>query len=182
MKVTDKYVFFWKENPFCNFTKCKIKFADPYYVGYDEDPMVFTSSEQMFMWKKAQFFNDHEISRKIYETSDPETARKLGREVKNYNDRLWSKERYNIMKSIVQAKFIQNKDLRDELLNPKYEGKHFVEASPYDRVWGIGCDESSALKLDNYKNWGENNLGKILDEVRDWCKKNKDILDYFKVK
>lgn len=177
MKVTDKYIFFWKEHPFCNFTKCKIKFANPYYVPLDGDPIFFSSSEQMFMWLKATFFFDTEIAEKILQTSDPEEARKLGRLVHNYDDKRWNEVRVNFMYMSVMAKFIQNKELRNILIDPKYDKKEFVEASPYDRIWGIGCDQDSALKLDNYKNWGRNELGKILNEVREKCIQMQGLID-----
>ena len=167
MKITDKYIFFWKENPFCNFTKCKIKYVMPDSVKDEE--IYFSSSEQMFMWFKAKFFLDDETADKILSTIDPEEARKLGRLVKGYDDKKWNDVRVYYMTKAVSAKFIQNKDLRKILLDSKYNGKHFVEASPYDRIWGIGCDQDSALKLDNAKNWGRNELGKILDAVREKC-------------
>lgn len=175
MRITDTYVFFWKENPFCNFTKCKIKYEFPDSVKGEE--IYFTSSEQMFMWFKAKRFGDDEIANKILNTKTPEEARKLGREVKGYIDVVWNEERYQYMLKAVMAKFIQNKELRNKLCDPKYDGKTFVEAAYYDRIWGIGYDEEFALKLDNAKNWGQNLLGKILNETRNWCIEHKDILD-----
>ena len=158
MKVTDKYVFFWKEDPFCNFTKCEIRIDDL------DDETVFTSSEQLFMWYKAMFFDDEETAEKILKSTRPEEARKLGRMVKNYNDTEWNKVRLSYMHRAVLQKFMQNEDLRKKLCDPKYNGKHFVEAAYYDRIWGIGYNENDAL--DNEDNWGRNELGKILDEVR----------------
>lgn len=160
MKITDKYVFFWKEHPFCNFTRCEIRTDD---YGLD-DKTVFTSSEQLFMWYKAMFFDDEETAEKILKTNDPETARRLGRTVKNYDDKKWDMERTECMYDAVWMKFVQNEDLRKKLCDPKYDGKHFVEAAYYDRIWGIGYNENDAL--DNEDNWGRNELGKILDEVR----------------
>ena len=43
--------------------------------------------------------------------------------------------------------------------------KEFVEASPYDRIWGIGYSEKDALE--NIPYWGENLLGKIITDLRD---------------
>ena len=160
MKITDKYVFFWKEDPFCNFTKCHIKFLDETHLRID-----FTSSEQMFMWYKAKFFGDTITAEKIIKAKTPEEARRLGREVKNYDDVVWNRVRVDYMKSAVTHKFYQNKDLRERLLDPKYNGKKFVEAAYYDRIWGIGYNENDAQEVPESK-WGRNELGKILDEVR----------------
>lgn len=164
MKLTDKYVFFWKEHPMCNFTKCRIKLADPYYVPLEESPMIFTSSEQLFMWFKAKFFDDQEIADKIYKSSSPEEARKLGRLVKNYDDADWEEVRVDYMKRAVTYKFHQNPELKKQLLDAKYDGKIFVEAAYYDRIWGIGFNENDAL--DHEDEWGRNELGKILTNVR----------------
>ena len=175
MRITDDYIFFWKEEPMCNFTNCKIKFMYP--DSTEDEAIYFTSSEQMFMYFKAMHFFDYDTADKILRSKSPEEARKLGREIKNYDDKEWNEVRVNYMKSAVSAKFFQNKDLRDALLNEKFEGRHFVEAAYYDRIWGIGYDEYSALKLDNYKNWGRNELGKILDEVREKCKELKKYIN-----
>ena len=157
MKVTDKYVFFWKENPFCNFTRCVIE-----YKG-----KKFTSSEQLFMWMKADFFNDDETAAKILRTNEPEVARKLGRLVKNYDDAEWDKVRVGSMFEAVLEKFRQNENLRKQLCDHKYDGKQFVEAAYYDRIWGIGYNENDAVVTPESK-WGRNELGKILNEVRKW--------------
>lgn len=177
MRITDEYVFFWKEEPFCNFTKCKIKYVMPDSVKGEE--YYFSSSEQMFMWLKAMFFMDIEVANLIYNTDSPEEARRLGRLVKNYDDKLWNEVRITAMRKAVTAKFFQNKELRKQLLDNKYDGKHFVEAAYYDRIWGCGYDEESALKLDNAKNWGRNELGKILDEVREKCKELENLIKDF---
>ena len=36
-----------------------------------------------------------------------------------------------------KAKYEQNEDLKQKLLDPKYTGLTFVEASPWDGIWGI---------------------------------------------
>ena len=45
-----------------------------------------------------------------------------------------------------------------------------VEASPYDKIWGIGLYAAQAAKgtVDQWK--GQNLLGFALMEVRDWLK------------
>lgn len=172
MKLTDKYVLFWKEDPFCNFTRCRIKFADPYFVPLEDDILEFTSSEQLFMWFKAKYFGDEETAQKIYLSRSPQDARKLGRLVRNYDDRRWDSVRVMYMTRAVNAKFLQNADLRKQLLDTKYDGKTFVEVAYYDRIWGIGYNEEDALG--NIAYWGRNELGKILTDLRDRLKSNEE--------
>lgn len=156
MKVTDKYVYFWR-GIFSNFYPSKFE------VG----GLTFENNEQYFMWMKALTFNDSEAMKLIYTAGgDPSYARQVGRRVTNYDDEIWSKIRYNTMRNGLYNKFNQNKNLRDEILSEKYKGKHFVEASPIDGIWGINCGEKEAL--DDKSNWnGQNLLGKALDEVRE---------------
>ncbi|MDE6284910.1 MAG: NADAR family protein [Bacilli bacterium] len=162
MKVTDKYVYFWG-GIFSNFYPSKFEIGG----------LTFENNEMYFMWMKALMFNDSDVMKLIYTAGgDPSYARQLGRRVANYNDELWSSIRYNVMRNGVYNKFSQNKELRDEILSKKYEGKHFVEASPIDGIWGIKCGEDEAL--DDQSNWnGQNLLGKALDEVREELLKNK---------
>ena len=158
MRVTDKFVFFWGDKPFTNFTQC----PELTYLG-----IKWKSTEQAFMWIKAVEFKDFETAQKIREAPTPAAAKALGRKVKPFDAEHWSKVSYNYMKQLVDIKFRTNPKFLKALLNPLFNGKEFVEASPYDRVWGIGFREGEA-ELNWYrKKWGENRLGKILTELRD---------------
>lgn len=164
MKLTDKYVFFWKEEPMSNSTKCKIVYKN----DGDSEPLTFISCEQFFMWLKAMCFRDFDIAQKILECESPEHAKKLGREIKNFDEEAWRKGRTYYMKLAVNLKFDQNEDLAKQLLDEKYDGKTFVYASYDDDIWGIGFNESIAE--DNKDKWGSNLLGKILTETREKLK------------
>lgn len=155
MRVTDKYVYFWGEAPFTNFTSC----PNLTYLGLE-----WKSTEQLFMWLKAVEFKDYQKAQEIRQTASPKAAKKLGRQVKNFDAEHWSKVSCDYMKKIVDIKFRSNPRFMKTLLNVAWLNKTFVEASPFDRVWGIGYDEKLAEL--NW-NWGENRLGKILTELRD---------------
>lgn len=145
-----KYKFFWN-GPFSNWHKSEFD-----YLG-----IWFNCAEQAMMYEKAMLFDDTEIAEKILQSSEPSEQKKLGKKVKNFDGKIWDGTKVQIVKEILKCKFSQNDDLYDELL--RYEGSEFVEASPYDRIWGIGYSEQDAL--DNINNWGENLLGKILTEL-----------------
>lgn len=161
MRTSSEYVLFWGDEPFSNFTPCRIEIQGK----------VFNSSEQLFMYRKAIFFKDYKIAEKILESKTPKEAKALGRKVKNFNEAAWTAISYSIMKDTVRRKFDQNTWMRQELLAPCYQNKTFVEASPYDRIWGIGFGQNQAVF--HKKDWGNNRLGQILTELRDEYARNK---------
>ena len=62
------------------------------------------------------------------------------------------------------AKFTQNPDLLKTLIDTI--GTTLVEASPYDKVWGIGLAEDDPKAL-NRETWeGTNWLGEVLTDLR----------------
>ena len=72
---------------------------------------------------------------------------------------MWSDVRQNIMTEILKHKF-NSEALK--YLKEKYKEYEFVEASPYDKIWGVGLDENNEKILDE-NNWlGQNLLGKCI--------------------
>ena len=107
------------------------------------------------MWMKAITFADNETAEKIMNESDPKKIKKLGRKVKNFNEKIWSNVSYHIMKQINLAKYFYNEDLKNILLSTNKS--YLFEDSPFDYKWGVGKDGS-----------GQNLLGKVLMEVREY--------------
>lgn len=160
MKLTDKYAFFYTEWP-SNF--CKTSFV---WEAFGEKHRFFCT-EQAFMWAKAKHFRDEETAEKILaEETDPLTCKYLGRMVKNYDDSAWEKVRYDMMLKPNIERFWQDEILRKKIIDPKFDGLTFVEASPIDRIWGIGRGMNDP-KIDDERNWrGRNLLGKVITEAR----------------
>lgn len=148
--MNKKYTFFWK-GPLSNWHE------SPFIL----DNIKFNCGEQYMMYSKAKLFNDNIIAERILLTKNPKIQKSLGRQIKNFNNEIWDKECQNIMIKGLKVKFIQNPKCLDIL----YEVRNtiLVEASPFDRIWGIGFDARDAMK--NIDNWGENKLGKILNQV-----------------
>ena len=119
------------------------------------------------MWAKAKYFNDEDTARAILlEDSDPMTCKSLGRIVANYDDKQWSLVRYSFMHDVNYEKYKQDLKLREKLLDPQFDGLTFVEASPTDRIWGVGLAQSDP-KIEDESNWhGQNLLGKVITQVR----------------
>lgn len=161
LRVTDKHVFFWSEWP-SNFCKTHFK-----WEAFGEEHEFFCT-EQAFMWAKAKFFKDEETAKKILaEETEPMVCKHLGREVKNYVDSEWEKVRYDMMLKPNIERFWQDKLLQKKIIDPKFDGLTFVEASPYDKIWGVGLKQDDP-KIDDERNWrGRNLLGKVITETRD---------------
>ena len=71
--------------------------------------------------------------------------------------------KYKIVLEGNLAKFSQNENMKKFLLSAK--NKILVEASPYDKVWGIGLSADTE-NIENPLTWkGENLLGFVLMEV-----------------
>lgn len=160
IKVTDKFVFFYVEWP-SNFKATSFE-----WEAFGEKHKFFCT-EQAFMWAKAKYFGDNYIASKILEEKfDPMTCKSLGRVVSNYDDKMWSLVRYSFMHDVNYEKYKQDLTLRKKLLDPQFDGKTFVEASPTDRIWGVGLAQTDPL-IEDESNWhGQNLLGKVITQVR----------------
>ena len=161
IRTDDNHVFFYKEW-LSNFRKTDFT----YDYDWEGNPHRFFCTEQAFMYSKARFFNDLEIAEQILVAETPMDAKVLGRAVRNYVDRDWYYVRYGYMKQVNYERFTQDLSLRGKFLNPEYDGKEFVEASPEDLIWGIGIalDDDAIFDENNWR--GMNLLGKVLTELR----------------
>ena len=131
--------------------------------GGDEEEVTFPSAEHWMMVQKALLFKDAEKAREILEVPDDmATVKALGREVKNFDEDKWVSARKKIVLEGNVHKFSQNEELKRKLLATGT--KKIVEASPRDRIWGIGFGAKNALK--NRERWGLNLLGLALEETR----------------
>lgn len=154
MKTTDKYVFFWSGI-----------YSNWYPSQFEVNGRTFSCAEQFFMFAKAMIFEDEETAEKIMATTNPKEQKKLGRRVKTFDEEEWTFWRYHAMCEACYNKFTQNPKLGRELLQTG--DKILVEASPYDKVWGIGLGELDPNAEDESKWRGQNLLGQALMQVRD---------------
>lgn len=125
----------------------------------------FNCAEQFMMAYKALKFRDFGAYKAIMKSDNPRKQKAIGRKVKNFNVDEWAKIARDIVRQGSIAKYTQNLDLCKELVNTY--PTTLVEASPYDKIWGIGLSEYSPEALDRSKWQGKNWLGQVLTEVRD---------------
>jgi len=127
------------------------------------DGRCFGTAEQAMMYCKAILFADHKTAELIMEAVDPGRQKALGRRVKNFNEKIWNENKFEIVYRINLQKFSQNKGLRRKLFQTGE--RKLVEASPVDTIWGIGL-EASVADVTPEADWpGQNLLGEILTEV-----------------
>ena len=134
--------------------------------------IVYQTAEHYMMAEKARLFGNDTLIKTILNADNPGKAKKLGREVVGFDEQVWKKERTAIVVRGNHAKFSQNPELCEFLLNTGE--RVLVEASPRDRVWGIGLtkDDPQASSPENWQ--GLNLLGFALMEVRDLLSKGSD--------
>jgi hypothetical protein len=148
------YYFFW--GGYCS------QWAESPFEEFGE---IFNCAEQFMMAAKAKVFNDEESFKKIMATNSPREQKALGRKVKNFNAETWNTVARDYVTLGNYNKFTQNEEFLDSLR--KHRGKFFVEASPYDKVWGIGLG-TDAEGIENPANWqGTNWLGQCINAARD---------------
>ncbi|KAL0578881.1 hypothetical protein V5O48_003114 [Marasmius crinis-equi] len=190
-KASDNYLFFWKpdeENGWASqwypsqFT-LEVSFPGSETTESSSSETVkectFPSAEHYMMFRKALLFKDTSIADLVLSPAYSGTSKSnlakikaLGREVANFDEQEWQAHRYQIVLDGNLAKFRQDLELKEKLFGTGSR-KH-VEASPRDRIWGIGYGHVSAANMVDTmdgegrepEKWGLNLLGKALDETR----------------
>lgn len=155
MIISPKYIFFFgADSPYSNWYRCK----------FIVDDVEYSSNEQYMMHQKALFFKDVETAAKIMKSNEPWVAKMLGRAVKPFDRVVWALHAFDIVVKGAYAKFSQNPELKNIIL--KSANKIFVEASQFDRLWGIGLGINDPNLLNECKWKGKNLLGKALGVTR----------------
>ncbi len=155
-----QYIYFWGHQG-RNMKTCLSQwYNSPFIV----DGNTFATAEHWMMAEKAKMFSDDKSFYKIIQSSDPREVKALGRLIRNFNAQEWDEHKYSVIVEGNIEKFHQNPELKKYLLSTK--DAILVEASPYDKIYGIGLNEHNALLVDHTQWKGENLLGFALMEVR----------------
>ncbi len=160
-----KFLFFWGHKPNQDGSIGKTCFSQWFDRGFTVDEIEYKTAEHWMMAGKARLFEDTEMLEKILVSKTPGEAKKLGRKVRNFDGEVWEQHRTEIVVQGNIHKFEQNEDLKTFLMNTN--SRVLVEASPRDRIWGIGLGQNN-VNANNPHQWrGLNLLGFALMEVRD---------------
>ncbi len=159
-----EYVFFWGHQQRKDGRVSKSCLSNWYPAVFTADGIQYATTEHYMMAQKAKLFGDTPIYRKILEAETPKDAKSLGRKVSGFDETTWNAHRVEIVVAGNLAKFSQHPALSEFLCST---GENvLVEASPYDRIWGIGM-AADAPNVDDPHAWkGLNLLGFALMEVR----------------
>src|ERR1043166_189724 len=156
IRRTQRFTFFFRpEAPFSQWHPAQFELGG----------RIFGCAEQYMMYGKAILFGDPEAAAAILAAASPKQHKALGRQVRGFDDAIWKQNREQIVFDGSRGKFTQNPARRQALLDTA--GTELVEASPFDRIWGIGLAASDPRAEDPAQWRGRNLLGKILTRLRD---------------
>jgi ribA/ribD-fused uncharacterized protein len=159
-----KYAFFWGHKPNRDGSLGKTCFSQWFELGFEIDGIYYPTAEHFMMAAKARLFKDKDAERQILDATHPGDAKKIGRTVRGFKEGLWYGRRFDLVVAGNLAKFSQNAAAQTFLLSTG--DRVLVEASPYDRIWGIGMAATDP-DVENPDTWkGLNLLGFALMEVR----------------
>lgn len=183
--MKEKFTFFWSgvfsqwqmsnfEVPFNNLNEYQEVFDNflktidensPLLSKISDSSIEFNCAEQFMMFMKALIFKDYNIAKEILLADHPKKQKKLGRKVSNYDDEIWKSVAKDVVYLGSYYKYTTNEYLMNKLLLTV--GTTLVEASPVDRIWGIGLSSTDPRAL-NRETWnGTNWLGEVLTDLRD---------------
>jgi ribA/ribD-fused uncharacterized protein len=103
-------------------------------------------TDRRMMAAKARLFGDREAVWAILGAEELLTCKKIGRTMRNYDDRQWSAARFDLVVAGNIAKFSQTGPLREHLLAS--DDAILVEAAPRDTIWGIGLGRENPAAHD----------------------------------
>lgn len=160
---TPEYLFFWGHTSKGPLGKeCLSQW---YPAAFTHEGRTYTTAEHWMMAGKARVFGDDAALDRVFAAASPADAKKIGREVRNFDPDVWDRERYAVVIEGNVLKFGQNAAL-GEFLQATGD-QVLVEASPRDRIWGIGMGASNPAAQDPTQWRGLNLLGFALMRARE---------------
>jgi ribA/ribD-fused uncharacterized protein len=158
------YLFFWGHTPKDPARVDASCLSQWFPCSFVEGGVRYATAEHFMMAAKARLFGDDEALGAILAALSPAEAKAVGRRVRNYDDEAWARARVDAVVRGNVAKFGQNEEL-GRFLRGTGE-RVIVEASPRDRIWGIGMGASNP-DARNPSRWrGLNLLGFALMDAR----------------
>ena len=161
---TVDFLFFWGHTPKLPGAVDKSCLSQWFPASFVLDGVTYKTAEHFMMAEKARLFGDDDALAKILACKTPAEAKALGRVVRDYDNERWGRARVPAVVKGNVAKFGQNEGFARFLLGTGE--RVLVEASPRDRIWGIGMGKSNPDALLPARWRGANLLGFALMEAR----------------
>jgi ribA/ribD-fused uncharacterized protein len=159
-----KWLMFWGHRPQADGSIGNGCLSQWWPCRFTVDQVEYASAEHWMMASKARLFGDRDAVASILAAHTPAEAKNLGRLVRGFDEQVWTQRRFDLVVEGNVAKFGQDPALRDFLAATK--GRVLVEASPRDRIWGIGLSAADERATDPVHWRGLNLLGFALMEAR----------------
>jgi len=160
-----KFLYFWGHQPQANGFISKSFFSQWYEAPFEADGIRYPTAEHFMMAANARLFNDKAALDKILKATNPGAAKAYGREISGFVEKIWERQRLDVVIQANLLKFSQHPCLREFLLCTG--SQVLVEASPTDRIWGVGLSAGDP-DIHNPNRWkGANLLGFALMAVRE---------------
>jgi ribA/ribD-fused uncharacterized protein len=160
-----RYLHFWGHRPRPDGQVSASCLSQWWPSRFVVDGVEYATAEHWMMAGKARLFGDAEAERAVLAAAHPAEAKKAGRLVRGFDEAIWQRERLAIVTEGSVHKFTADAALRDFLLATG--DRVLVEASPVDRVWGIGLAATDTAAEDPSRWRGLNLLGFALMEARE---------------
>lgn len=173
-----KWLHFWGHRPRPDGQLSASCLSQWWPSPFEVDGVRYATAEHWMMAAKARLFGDEEAERAALAARSPAAAKKAGRLVRGFDEAVWERERFGIVVEGSVHKFASDEALRGFLVGtggrsemgvPPAEGRGrvLVEASPLDRIWGIGLAADDPRAKDPSRWRGLNLLGFALMEARE---------------
>ncbi|MFR9673962.1 NADAR family protein [Streptomyces sp. TR06-5] len=159
-----KYLHFWGHRPLRDGRVGAGCLSQWWPSPFTVDGVEYASAEHWMMSRKARLFGDRDAERRAVAACHPREAKSAGRTVRGFDEEVWRRHRFAIVVEGSVHKFGQHADLRAYLLTTGE--RVLVEASPRDRVWGIGLSASHGDAAEPARWPGLNLLGFALMAAR----------------
>ncbi|MFI1442629.1 NADAR family protein [Streptomyces fructofermentans] len=160
-----KYLHFWGHRPRPDGRVGASCLSQWWPSPFTVDGVEYRTAEHWMMAGKARLFDDPAAERLALEAGHPAGAKKAGRLVRGFDEAVWRRERFSLVVEGSVHKFASDPVLAGFLLGTGE--RVLVEASPVDRIWGIGLAADDERALDPERWLGPNLLGFALMEARD---------------
>ena len=159
-----RYLLFWGHRPRADGSVHAACLSQWWPAPFTVDGVRYATAEHYMMAGKARLFGDDAIVEQVLAAPSPRAAKALGRRVRGFDQTVWEAHRFDLVVAGNVAKFGQHPDLRDYLLDTR--DRVLVEASPVDRIWGIGLAAGDPAASDPARWRGLNLLGFALMRAR----------------